>query len=836
MSYTTGVKTIEKSMNGLVTFESGGGVTIEGDTITTVNLDAENVECNTLVVDFTSTFNGSLPTSTQTTSNDPTQLINRTIGNTYYATLNSDNTFTSNSHNTFKGSNTFTNTNTFNTDLPTSTQTTSNALTQLINRTIGNTYYAQLNSDNTFTSNSNNTFEGSNTFTGLNTFNTHLPTSTQTTSNNLTQLINRSIGNDVYPQLSQANAFLRPNSFNNFLPTSTVATSNDPTQLINRTIGNTYYATLNSDNTFTSNSNNTFEGSNTFTGLNTFNGALPTSTQTDSNALTQLINRTIGNIYYAQLNSDNTFTSNSNNTFKGSNTFNGTNTFTYLPTSTQTTSNNLTQLINRTIGNTYYARLNSNNTFSGYNTFSGSNLFEVLPYSALTTTTNDNQFINKTIGNAVYPQLGTSNTFTGSNLFEVLPYTALTTTTNDNQFINKTIGNAVYPQLGTSNTFTTGINEFQGTNTKVTSSVAFEVQTPTTNINGTNCNVNQSTSLVVTTPTTNINGTNLNINSTGTLDVAPTTIFRKNVTLNNLVYMSATQTQYIAGGGASPSGVMTISAESNLQLKVGGLECLWMNNTRIPYVFQYPPTSLDHVVTKRYVDQEIATTVNLTTLNPVVIGNGSTGISGSIAIGQSADVLTGATDGIAIGNDTTIKSTKNNCTALGHNATCNQSESTAIGYNAVTNGVNQVCLGQANGTVRCGRITPMYPVASPIFSSGQIGFITRVNATAGNLTSTSYTDVCNAGIFPYGVYSITVFVDIHNINSIANFVSYSLQTVTTNTILQESNLFLVNTTKPNQSAFTYYYEANQSVKLSLKINNGNADFSSHTNISLVRIA
>ena len=68
MSYTSGIKTIEKSMNGLVEISTGGGVIIDGDTITTVNLDAENIECNTLVVDNLSTFNGALPTSTQTTN------------------------------------------------------------------------------------------------------------------------------------------------------------------------------------------------------------------------------------------------------------------------------------------------------------------------------------------------------------------------------------------------------------------------------------------------------------------------------------------------------------------------------------------------------------------------------------------------------------------------------------------------------------------------------------------------------------------------------------------------------------------------------------------------
>ena len=907
MSYTQGNQTINKSMNGLQVFDNGDGIVLEGDTIITVGLEATNIECQTLKVYLTSTFNNSLPTSTQTTSNDLTQLINRSIGNSVYPQLGTTNTFTGDL--TFEGNNTFDGSNTFNDFLPTSSQTTSNALTQLINRTIGNTYYARLNSDNTFTSNSNNTFKGAQTFQGTNTFDVALPTSSQTTSNALTQLINR-------------------------------------------TIGNTYYARLNSDNTFTSNSNNTFKGAQTFQGTNTFDVALPTSTQTTSNALTQLINRNIGNSVYPQLSQA--------NAFLRANTFDN-----FLPTSILTTSDDLSQLINRNIGNAVYPQLSQPNTFSGDLTFDGSNTFtsnntfsgnnnysgynefrNILPSTDITSTAESDiySFINMGIANLYYPKLSTGNTFSGLNLFEVLPYSALTTTTNNKEFINKNIGNAVYPQLGSSNTFTTGINEFQGTNHKVTSSVACELDSPTVNIDGVNCNLRPTSSFNITSPTTNINGTNLNINSTNLLDVEPTTIFRKNVTLNNLVYMSATQTQYIAGGGASPSGVMTINAEANLQLNVGNVNCLWMNNTGIPYISQYPPTSLDHVVTKRFVDQEIAPTVKFTassntggqqqismygadnhftidtknnnafrffnkstssagfifypsstlsadfqiksdtgifnsgsnnfsglttftttpiitssiinntdactkgyvdqeiatvtpsTQNPVVIGVNSTGISGSIAIGQSADVLTGSTNGIAIGNDSLISGNKANCVALGRNARCDQSESTAIGYNAVTNGVNQICLGQSNGTVRCGRITPMYPVANPIFSSGQIGFITKVNATAGNLTSTSYTDICNAGIFPYGVYSITVFVDIHSINSIANFVSYSLQTVTTNTILQESNLSLASATRPNQSSFTYYYEAYQGVKLSLKINNGTAAFSSHTNISLVRIA
>ena len=98
MSYTTGGQTIDKSMNGIITFDTGGGVVIEGDTITAPVLNvttftATNFTTDNLIVNTssafsgTSTFNSNLPTSSIAVSSSTTELINRTIANLYYGQL-----------------------------------------------------------------------------------------------------------------------------------------------------------------------------------------------------------------------------------------------------------------------------------------------------------------------------------------------------------------------------------------------------------------------------------------------------------------------------------------------------------------------------------------------------------------------------------------------------------------------------------------------------------------------------------------------------------------------------------------------------------------------------
>jgi hypothetical protein len=103
MSYTTGSQTLQKSMNGIFT--------IEGDTISAITILADDITCDTLTVNSTSTFNGSVPTSTVTGIPSGTMIapVNMLV-NIFlaavtggYARLTTvDNTFTNN--NTFDGS------------------------------------------------------------------------------------------------------------------------------------------------------------------------------------------------------------------------------------------------------------------------------------------------------------------------------------------------------------------------------------------------------------------------------------------------------------------------------------------------------------------------------------------------------------------------------------------------------------------------------------------------------------------------------------------------------------------------------------------------------------
>lgn len=158
MSYTNGGQTIDKSMNGIITFDTGDGVVIEGDTITATAVISDNITCETLQVNTsatfagTATFNSTLPTSTitSTTSND--QFITKAIGDTLYAggSILADN-------------NVWTGTNAFNTSLPTSTITSTTSTTQFAPIAILNTLYGRLTSANTWSA--RNTFSSGITVT-----------------------------------------------------------------------------------------------------------------------------------------------------------------------------------------------------------------------------------------------------------------------------------------------------------------------------------------------------------------------------------------------------------------------------------------------------------------------------------------------------------------------------------------------------------------------------------------------------------------------------------------------------------------------------------------------
>ena len=501
---------------------------------------------------------------------------------------------------------------------------------------------------------------------------------------------------------------------------------------------------------------------------------LPVCSIITSTLDTQLINSSIGNSKYAQLNSNNTYNSIYNQ-------FNG-----VLPSSDQSTVSSNYDLINLLIGNQYYGKLNSNNVFSALNTFNN------LPTSPATTSGNTNQLINRACGNIFYPQLTGNNNFLSNNTFNLsLPTSNISSSTTTTQLINRACGNLVYPQLTVNNVFSGLINEFQGTNTKISSSSAFEVlsntsningincnilpsnscviTSPTININGTNCNILPSNSCIITSPTTNINGTNMNINSTGSLSIVPTTTFSRN-----------------------------------------------------PKISLYPPIDSDDVVTKNYVDQEILTIPNLTTLTTIVIGHQSNSlVDGGIAIGQNADVLINGNNAIAIGN----------------NSICNFSNSTAIGNNSVSTAANQITLGTSGDNVRCGKMTPMY--VSLIFTSGQIGFCTYTNNTSGGtLSSTTGVTLFTTPVLVVGVYSFSVQFDMGTTTNINNVISYSLKSTTANVIFND----VVFQGRATNQRFTHGFSLTQilgfqtSLNLLASINTGSCTYTFRTYITTCRVA
>ena len=118
----------------------------------------------------TNTFDVNIPTSSITTSG--------TIpGNNFLTKTNADTLYTGSAGDvTAGGNNAFSGTNTFNTNIPTSTITTSGTIP-------GNNFLTKTNADTLYTGSAGDVTEGGNNdFTGTNTFNIVIPTSTKVTS------------------------------------------------------------------------------------------------------------------------------------------------------------------------------------------------------------------------------------------------------------------------------------------------------------------------------------------------------------------------------------------------------------------------------------------------------------------------------------------------------------------------------------------------------------------------------------------------------------------------------------------------------------------------------
>ena len=241
MSYTNGGQTINKSMNGIITFDTGGGVVIEGGDVTATGITADNIICDTLQVNTsatfagTSTFDDNLPTSVITSTTSDDQFITKAIGDTLYAGggILADN-------------NVWTGTNAFNTSLPTSTITTTTSTNQIAPIAVLNTLYGRLATGVT------------NTWLSTNVFNAILPTSTLTGTPTATQIAPVAMLDSLYGRLATAttNTWLSTNVFDAILPTSTITTTTSTNQIAPIAVLNTLYGRLATTNTWSA--RNTF--------------------------------------------------------------------------------------------------------------------------------------------------------------------------------------------------------------------------------------------------------------------------------------------------------------------------------------------------------------------------------------------------------------------------------------------------------------------------------------------------------------------------------------------------------------------------------------------------
>jgi len=341
MAYTNGSQTISKSMNGIITIDSGGGITIEGDTITTPRLVVTtNTSLSTTAVTGTCSFNNFLPTSSQTSAPNNNQFITRSLANGFYGQLATAIT------------NTWLSTNLFNAILPTSTLIGTPSATQIAPLSMLQTVLAPI-ANPTFTGTVNIHTPNILSFgTGLvgsltNMLNTGLDGASATVYNlqigswfgigfkclldNITRIyfdtrtgtITGSIINAVstlqvaganintlfapivtggYARLSTVdNAFLNDNTYVNLPSTTTTLTTATTNQFITKNIADTLYVATGGyarlslvDNVFLNN--------------NAFNSNLPTSTLTGTPSATQIAPVSMLSSLYARLANINNFT------------------------------------------------------------------------------------------------------------------------------------------------------------------------------------------------------------------------------------------------------------------------------------------------------------------------------------------------------------------------------------------------------------------------------------------------------------------------------------------------------------------------------------------------
>ena len=91
------------------------------------------------------------------------------------------------------------------------------------------------------------------------------------------------------------------------------------------------------------------------------------------------------------------------------------------------------------------------------------------------------------------------------------------------------------------------------------------------------------------------------ISNSGENTFSGETTFQSDVIMQNKIYINPEKTESIS----SYSRQLILDSADTTSLKAGGVECLWLNNYGIPYVFSLnPPTHESHIITKKYVDAQ----------------------------------------------------------------------------------------------------------------------------------------------------------------------------------------------------------------------------------------
>jgi hypothetical protein len=403
MAYTNGGQTIDKSMNGLLNFT--------GDTVT-----ADNIICNTLDVnssatfDGTATFNSNLPTSTITTTTSNSQFITKAIGDVLYA-----------GGSLLPSNNIWTGTNRFDAELKTTSNTLIDPTNGLQFDTSNNANYGisrNTTTNNMLIYNTNNTGTIEFSVGGLSIIKMSKTFPAGTISEVLMTGVTLRVKNiDGYAggtgtifsnQIDSYSRFGFGNQPSFIRIISPVPTEGDVT------FENTLTTSIVRRWGFNFDTVTKFQITPT---LSTFYDAVtfstvPTSAATGTPTGTQIapVNM-LNNLYAAVVTGGYARLSAVANAFTNNNSFDS-----FLPTSVLTGTPAATDIAPVAMLNNLYARLSTvANAFTNNNSFDS-----FLPTSTISTSSSVNELINRTIANLYYGQIttGVSNTWLSTNNFQ----------------------------------------------------------------------------------------------------------------------------------------------------------------------------------------------------------------------------------------------------------------------------------------------------------------------------------------------------------------------------------------------------------------------------------